>query len=549
MSTVCKTCGERFEVSDWELNFLKKFTLSSPSTCPDCRQQLRLLHVNQIHLFRRQCDATGETVISNYPPDSGYRVYSQQYWWSDGHDGGSFGRSYDSSRPFFEQFQELNRQVPRPALFTDFSRDENCAYTNFAGLNKDCYMIFDSDENRECYYSYGMNGSQSAMDCYRVQKVELCYEAVDCTNCYNCAFIYNSENCFDCAFINNCIGCKKCVMCSNLQQKEYYYRNERVSPGEFERIWLTLKSRRALESLAQEFEGFKAAFPQKYLRGYQNENVSGNYLVNCKNAEHCYDSMNVWDCRFCSQVFMSLRDSLDCHECGDSQLLYQCSHLGYNAYNVMFSSRCLNQLTNLAYCLYCFNGCADLFGCVGLKRRQYCILNRRYSEAEYRALRALIVDNMKQRGEWGEYFPAACSAFPYNLTVAQEAFPLQREEAKVRGYRWHENYAPEHGPATSTLADNIDEVPAQAAGATLVCAQCRKGYRIIRAELRFYRMQGLAAPSLCFFCRHQQRLSARNPRYLWRRRCSCCNAEIETTYAPRRPEKVCCESCYLQSLL
>ncbi|HQH26231.1 MAG TPA: hypothetical protein PLP17_02455, partial [Oligoflexia bacterium] len=467
ISLHCSKCRAEFRVAEWDRRFLDQLSVPLPRLCPQCRRLRRLVHVNQVHLFRRTCGATKKQIISNYPPESVCPVYDQAYWWSDAFDAVAYGRDYDFSRSFFSQFQELSSAVPRPALFTDYTRDENSAYTNYAGLNKNCYMIFDSDENWDCYYSSGMNGSRSSMDCYRVQNVELCYEAVDCTNCYSCLFAANCEDCFDCAFVQNCIGCKKCLFCSNLRQKEYYYRNQRVSPAEFSRLWAEFASFPRVERQRQQFGEWKRKFPQKFMRGYKNENVTGNYLVNCKNAVECYDSMNLWDCKYCTQVFMSLRDSLDCHECGESQLLYECSHTGYNAYNVMFTSRCLKQLTNLFYCLYCFNGCADLFGCVGLKRRQYCILNKHYSKEDYLALRGKIIEQMQAQGEWGEYFPAELSAFPYNLTVAEEYYPLSREQALGSGYAWYEEPPRDYRAQTCVIADTIMEIPESITSETL----------------------------------------------------------------------------------
>ena len=35
---------------------------------------------------------------------------------------------------------------------------------------------------------------------------------------------------------------------------------------------------------------------------------------------------------------------------------------------------------------------------------------------------------MMKTGEWGEFFPSSLSPFGYNETVAQEHFPMSREE-------------------------------------------------------------------------------------------------------------------------
>jgi len=39
-------------------------------------------------------------------------------------------------------------------------------------------------------------------------------------------------------------------------------------------------------------------------------------------------------------------------------------------------------------------------------------------------------------------------------------------------------------------------------------------------------------------------MKLRNPRKLYTRNCDKCGKEIQTTYAPERPEIVYCENCY-----
>jgi len=48
--------------------------------------------------------------------------------------------------------------------------------------------------------------------------------------------------------------------------------------------------------------------------------------------------------------------------------------------------------------------------------------------------------------------------------------------------------------------------------------------------------------------RHKDRMELRNPRKLWKRNCANCGIEIQTSYAPDRPEKVLCEACYLEAV-
>src|SRR5690606_1777362 len=140
---------------------------------------------------------------------------------------------------------------------------------------------------------------------------------------------------------------------------------EPVTKEQFHALREGLKSAETLGELVKTFQQFRLQFPQKSLRGYQNENVSGNYLTNAKNARYCFDCRDVWDTRYCFQSFMELKDCMDTDQCGEGELLYECNNLGYNAYFVRFSQLCLSQLNNLTYCELCFNGCSELFGCIG----------------------------------------------------------------------------------------------------------------------------------------------------------------------------------------
>jgi hypothetical protein len=55
-------------------------------------------------------------------------------------------------------------------------------------------------------------------------------------------------------------------------------------------------------------------------------------------------------------------------------------------------------------------------------------MNKPYSAQEYETLCWKIIDHMRSTGEWWEFFPHELSPFGYNETVAQEYFPMTREE-------------------------------------------------------------------------------------------------------------------------
>ena len=49
-----------------------------------------------------------------------------------------------------------------------------------------------------------------------------------------------------------------------------------------------------------------------------------------------------------------------------------------------------------------------------------------------------IIAHMKETGEWGEFFPATLSPHGYNETVAQDYFPLSKQDVEKRGWYWRE---------------------------------------------------------------------------------------------------------------
>ncbi|MDD5054645.1 MAG: hypothetical protein PHZ00_00060 [Candidatus Peribacteraceae bacterium] len=196
--------------------------------------------------------------------------------------------------------------------------------------------------------------------------------------------------------------------------------------------------------------------------------------------------------------------------------------------------------------------CSNVFGCAGLKQKRYCILNKQYSKEEYEDLVPLIIAKMRSDGEWGEFFPPELSPFAYNETVALEYFPLTKEEVLSRGWRWRDEVdeVPKVDriiPAAQ-LPDAIDAVSDDILHSAIECESSKRPFRIIKQELDFYRTMRLPVPRLHPDERHRRRMVLRNPRKLWKRECGKCGKGMETSYVPERPERVLCESCYLQEV-
>ena len=551
----CKQCKSSFEIIDWDRKFYdrispviggKKFKIPEPTLCPQCRSQKRMVWRAELNLFKRKSDFSGEPIISFFPPGADCKVYSPKEWWSDDWDAMEYDRDFDFNRPFFEQFAELVREVPLLALAA--FDNENSDYINCASWNKNCYLLAGANRNEDCYYGNFINFSKNCVDNSFIDTGELCYECVDCKDCYNIKYSYNCHNCSDSYFLYNCKNCRNCFGSVNLHGKQYVYLNEQLKKEEYEKRLsnLQLDRRSRVEEAWQFFEKHRLKYPYKYMLGEQNENVTGNAVNQCRRTYECFDVSSLEDCKYCSW-FHQAKNCMDIYAWGiTGEESYECVEIGDNSYHALFSVSTWNS-SDVMYCYYS-QGSRNLFGCISVRSKRYCILNKQYSKEEYEKLVPKIIEHMKKHGEWGEFFPMQASPLAYNQTVAQDYMPISKEEAKNLGAKWNDEPPVQSPQEKVEVPDSIKDLDKSICDKILTCEKTGKPYKIIPQEFKFYKESNIPIPAYCFEVRHKNRLACRNPRKLWDRKCAKCNVAIRTSFAPDRPEIVYCEPCYLKEV-
>lgn len=552
MEKQCKGCKENFTVKSEDIAFYEKMQVITPSHCPDCRQQRRLAYNNEMKLYNRKCDYTGKQIISVYSPDKPYQIYSQDIWWSDKWDPLEYGQAFDFSRPFFEQFFEVFLKTPHKNLDTIYLQDENSQYTNYAGNNKNCYLIFHANNSQDCYYGYGIKDCKNCVENFNIFHCELCYECIDCYNCYDLKFSQNCHNCSESYFLKDCRGCKNCIGCKNLNQKEYYIFNKPYSKEEYQSFLkkMPASSHKNLKIIQEQIHNLFLKLPYRFVQVYKAENCFGDNIYYSKNISESFDVSNMEDGKYCYQLYSNSKDCMDVYQFGiNVEGGYDCSCIGSNCTNMKFCHLCYEQVHNLTYCYECHHS-THLFGCVGIKNKKYCILNKQYTKEEYESLIPKIIEHMIKTGEWGEFFPMQYSPFAYNETMAQNYFPLTKKECQEQNLSWQEDTqnSSYEGPKTK-VPDDLQEVEDNIISHILNCETCGKNYRIISQELEIYKKMNLALPRNCMFCRNELRMQKRNPRKLYDRNCMNCNVSIKTTFSPQRKEIVYCEKCYQENMI
>jgi len=562
---ICQNCKQDFTITPEDFSFYERMKTPPPTFCSSCRLIRRMSFRNERTLYRRSCDAKdhGEQMISTFSQDKKQKVYCSTAWWGDSWDALEYGREYDFSKNFFIQLQELWQEVPDIGLFN--TNSVNSDYCSITEGNKNCYLVIGGDFNEDSMYSSFIFHCKECSDCYSISKSEWNYEVLDSIQNYNLLYSQYCEGCYDSAFLFNCKNCSNCLGCVNLNNKSYCWFNEQLTKDEY-----TLKlqesnlgSYASVSKMKKTMQDFSLKFPRKYARVLRSVNSTGDNIEQAKNCKECFGVFEgAEDCKYLWLIYSKISDSYDSDHSGlKSELIYDCSTI-YPGQRILFS-RFIFGGHDIEYSYNCHNS-SHLFGCVGLRNKQYCIFNKQYAKEEYEEL----VPKMRQQmtdmpytdtaGKvyvYGEFFPESISPFAYNETIANEFKTLGEAAVKQNGYTWkeHEDKNYTITKTTDDLPDSIDQVDDSITNDTIQCAHngtcddgCSTAFKITQNELQFYKKMNIPLPRLCSNCRHYERLHMRNPLKLWHRVCmnTGCTNEFETSYSSERPEIVFCETCY-----
>jgi len=550
---ICQNCKKNFTIEPDDFAFYAKMKVPAPVNCPRCRFQWRAIWRNEMHLYNRKCALCGKSIVAMYHPDSLYTVYCQDCWLSDKWDPASYAQDYNPQRPFFDQLGESFIKVPKVGIYIteESGPNVNSEYANFAGSLKDCYLIFNSSPNIEnCAYSRGLGYCRDVFDSYYNDKVEGGYELVNTHSSANIVYTQNSNDCVDCWYMYGCSGCQNCFGCVNLRHKSYYFLNQLFSKEEYEKRIGEIKGSYAkLETFRKEFEGLVLKAPHKENNNLKSPGSSGEYIFESKNCKNSFELSFCEDCRY----IFSAKGAKDCYDLlghgRQGELLLDNVAVGHSR-NIIGSWWVVTS-SDIFYSLG-LRSCENCFGCDAMRNARYCILNKQYSEKEYKQITEKIILELKEKNLFGSYFPPSLSLFAYNETVAQDNYPLAKEEVEKLGFRWQDNPQMTKGRETLKsweIPDNIKDIKDSILNEILACEACGRNYKIIQSELLFYRKMTLPLPRKCFFCRHEDRLKRRGPMDIYDRQCVKCEKAIKTTYSPDRPEIVYCESCYQQEVV
>lgn len=133
---------------------------------------------------------------------------------------------------------ELKENIPHPA--SQQLNSENCAYGNYIYNSKNCYWCFNSYNCENSGYSYVNGFMKNCWDMFfsggnasEKAYYERCYQFVDSSMCYDCAFLNLCEGCTNCYYSDNLINCSDCFGCVGLKNKKYCILNNQLTKEQY----------------------------------------------------------------------------------------------------------------------------------------------------------------------------------------------------------------------------------------------------------------------------------------------------------------------------
>ncbi|MBI2485212.1 hypothetical protein HYW18_03645 [Candidatus Uhrbacteria bacterium] len=544
---VCALTGEKWNMTDEEIGWYRKFNVPPSKRAPYTRMRHLMGFVSGLALWKKPHAETGESIWSFVHPDSPFNIIHDKEWFSK-----EFlepGQLLDSQRSFFDQLLPLAHRIPVGALRDDGS-NLRCTGVDLIKC-EDAYLAFALMYNRRVLHAFLGLENEDCMDVIDNSRCRFCFQTSYSSKCFSCVDCFSCNGCSSSAFLYDCVDCEFCFGASNQLHKKYLWWNEQLSKEEWEkrRQEVDLSSRAVYQKQHEQFlemirQSVWPAYVHVGSEGCTGEHISDS--TRCKFAYRNYDSTDCFRC----YATLELQESAFTGWGGKGGQMYECCDMLSGSQN-RFCFRTWRSI-GMEYSLNCYD-CEHCFGCVGLRHKKFCILNQQYDEANYWQKLDELKCAMLDRGEYGEFFPAAFSEPGFQFSMGDLYAEYLPDELRAHGAPMYETSIGSTTPdllSPDDLPDRADD-PAweNFINKSVLDPILHRPFVVTQAELAFCRKQNVAVPSEHPFLSMKNRFRFSNGPREEQAMCEKCHAEVTTyrnsTFPMRR---ILCQKCYWEYL-
>jgi hypothetical protein len=550
---VCALTGEKWEMTEEEISWYKKFNVPPSKYSP----LSRLRHLTSFFVggqwWNNKHPETGKPLISPVHPATHFQVLPDKEWFEK--DFQTTQSEYHKDIAFFDQLYSLRLLIP-----TSASRDYEPAVNSLSvasfGDENSYFMIASKAKNS--FFGVVALQTENSSEVYNSNYITDSYFIVHSERIHQGRFIQESRDCLSSAFLFDCRNCEYCFGATNKRHRKYLWWNEQLSKEEWEKryVGVNLRSRKKVELYKQQFDELirQAVWPENF--NDKTQDCLGEYLTNCVDCRYVYYGdggarNNYWvawaigkseDNAFSADP----SHSQQCYLCSAAQRCYQCLYSPW-------ISRC----QNVEYCTDCYD-CEYCFGCVGLRRKTFCVFNKPYSEGEYWKLVDRIKVQMLEQGEYGEFFPAKFSAGYFPETGAVRYYLADNSFGeKIGAHLFDPASCGAIGEDLMNAREvrSILEIPDTAedlsgwAGIPIYDPVFDRRFSFLALEIAFYQKNYIAPPNEHHIKRVKNLISRANSGVFENTTCDQCHKEVFVSKNESFPKRIIyCKKCYLNYL-
>ena len=371
--------------------------------------------------------------ISRYPENDRIKKLGENFW----EDAYTFWDDYNFSKDFFQNFKELQDTIPMQYTLS-FWTNENCEYMDGVFIGKNVYLSFIIGFWAEnvMYSAFCYDNVNSVMNSFLACKnsSEIAY-SLSVTESYKVFYSKNIANSSNIWFSTNLIGCHDCIWCDNLENTQFAINNTVLQKEEYE------KNRDKILHDKENYIKTWGHIHKRAITNFASENVSGMGINKSENIEN-----GLWISKMRNARNIAIGNGgdgcshmLDCMDVGLWSTHYYAvmGAWGIGTHDIY----CALQMANNSNCYYSqyLESCHHCLGCIWLKNKSYCILNKQYTKEEWEVLAEKIFASMEADGTLWDFFPASMCPFYFNDTLAyliDDSFT--KEEVVADGYLWRD---------------------------------------------------------------------------------------------------------------